>query len=74
MAAEEFEGLMTNLVGAHRVQWNAFVKKMGEDQLTDAFGKVFDDLKIFAMPVFRSLERGEKLTQRWKAGNGWVSS
>jgi len=35
-------GLMTNLVEAHRVQWNAFVKKLGEDQLTDAFGKVLE--------------------------------
>jgi hypothetical protein len=32
--------LMTNLVGAHRVHWNAFVKKMGDDQLIDAIGKV----------------------------------
>ena len=42
VADEEFEGLMTNLVGAHRVQWNAFVKRTGEDQLTDAFGKVLE--------------------------------
>jgi len=72
-AAEEFEALMTSLVGAHRVHWNAFVKKMGDDQLIDAFGKVLEDLKIFAMPVFRSLALGEKLTQQWKAGKGWVS-
>ena len=26
---EEFEALMTSLVGAHRVHWNAFVKKDG---------------------------------------------
>jgi predicted nucleotidyltransferase component of viral defense system len=71
--AEEFEALTENFVKRHRVQWNAFVKKMGEDQLTDAFGKVVEDLKIFAMPVLRSLARGEKLTQQWKAGNGWVA-
>jgi predicted nucleotidyltransferase component of viral defense system len=73
IAAEEFEALMTSLVRAHRVHWNAFVKKMGDDQLIDAFGKVLEDLKIFAMPVFRSLALGEKLTQQWKAGKGWVS-
>jgi hypothetical protein len=72
-AAEEFEALMTNLVSAHGVHWNAFVKKMGDGQLIDAFGKILEDLKIFAMPVFRSLARGEKLTQQWKAGKGWVS-
>jgi predicted nucleotidyltransferase component of viral defense system len=74
IAAEEFEALMTSLVGAHRVHWNAFVKKMGDDQLIDAFGKVLEDLKFFAMPVFRSLARSEKLTEQWKAGKGWVSS
>jgi hypothetical protein len=36
---------------------------MGDDQLIDAFGKVLEDLKLFALPVFRSLARGEKLTQ-----------
>jgi hypothetical protein len=72
--AEEFEALMTDLVGAHRSHWNAFVKKMGDHQLIDAFGKVLEDLKIFAMPVFRSLARDEKLAQQWKAGKGWVSS
>jgi hypothetical protein len=46
---------------------------MGDDQLIDAFGTVLEDLKIFSMPVFRSLARGEKLTQQWKAGKGWVS-
>ena len=50
------------------------MKKIGDAQLIDAFGKVLEDLKIFAMPVFRSLARGEKLTQQWKAGKGWVSS
>jgi predicted nucleotidyltransferase component of viral defense system len=73
IVAEEFEALMTGLVGAHRVHWNAFVKKMDDDQLIDAFGTVLEDLKIFSMPVFRSLARGEKLTQQWKAGKGWVS-
>jgi hypothetical protein len=47
---------------------------MGDDHLIDAFGKVLQALKIFAMPVFRSLARGEKLTQQWRAGKGWVSS
>jgi predicted nucleotidyltransferase component of viral defense system len=72
--AEEFEALTPNFVGAHRVQWNAFVKKIGAGELTDAFGKVVEDLKIFAMPVLRSLARDEKLTRQWKAGNGWVPS
>jgi hypothetical protein len=72
--AEEFEALTTTFVEGHRAQWNAFVKRMGEDELTDALGRIVEDLKIFAMPVLRSLVRGEKLTQQWKAGKGWVAS
>ena len=70
--ADDFEALTTNFVEGHRVQWNAFVKKVGEVELTDAFGKVVEDLKIFAMPIFRSLAGKEKLTRQWRVGNGWV--
>jgi predicted nucleotidyltransferase component of viral defense system len=72
LPAGEFDALTSAFVGAHRTQWNAFVKKVGENHLTDAFGKVVEDLKIFAIPVLRSLATGEKLSQRWKAGTGWV--
>lgn len=72
--AEEFEALTRGFVEGHRVQWNAFVRKIGEDELTDTFGKVVEDLKIFAMPALRSLARGEKFEQLWKAGKGWVAS
>jgi len=72
--AGEFEALTINFVRGHRIQWNAFVKNIGEGELTDEFGKVVEDLKIFALPVLRSLARGEKLTKQWKAGSGWVAS
>jgi predicted nucleotidyltransferase component of viral defense system len=70
--AEDFEALTANFADQHRVQWNAFVRKMGEDELTDAFGKVITELRIFALPLLRSLARSEQLAQQWKAGNGWV--
>jgi hypothetical protein len=56
------------------MQWNAFVKKMGEAHLADTLGKVVEDLKNFAIPVLRSLASDEKLTRQWKAGTGWVES
>jgi predicted nucleotidyltransferase component of viral defense system len=71
--AQEFEALTTNFVERHGVQWNAFVKKVGEDELTDAFDKIVEDLKIFVIPVLISLARSEKLMQQWKAGKGWVA-
>jgi hypothetical protein len=71
-AVAGFDRLRAAFVGAHNIQWNAFVKKVGENHLTDAFGKVVDDLKMFAVPVLRSLSAGEKFTERWKTGTGWV--
>jgi predicted nucleotidyltransferase component of viral defense system len=71
--AEEFEALTTDFVESHQVQWNAFVKKIGADDLTDSFGKVIGGLRTFAMPVFRSLGRREKFTLQWMAGKGWVA-
>lgn len=68
---EEFEALTAAFVEHHRVQWNAFVKKIGENELIDAFGNIVDRIKTFAMPVLFSLARGEKSTERWKAGKGW---
>jgi hypothetical protein len=47
---------------------------MGEGHLADSFGKVVEDLIVFAMPALRALSSDEKLTQKWKAGTGWVSS
>lgn len=70
--AEDFDALTADFADRHRVQWNAFVRKMGEDELTDAFGEVIAELRIFALPLLRSLACGEQLTQQWKAGHGWV--
>lgn len=71
--AEEFDALTEKFAEEHRVQWNAFVKKIGEDELTDAFGKIVADLRSFAMPLLRSLARGEKFTQKWNAKKGWIA-
>lgn len=70
--SDDFEAFTTDFVEGHRAQWNAFVKKVGEDELADAFGKVVEDLKAFAMPAFRCLSRGERLSEQWKAEKGWV--
>ena len=71
---EEPEAFTTTFVDAHRVQWNAFVKKMGESELIDAFGRVVDDVRIFAMPALHSLASGETHSKHWKAGRGWVAA
>lgn len=70
---EQFEALTAGFAERHRVQWNAFVQKIGEDQLTNAFGTVVEELNAFAMPALRALSRQEKLTKQWKAGRGWIA-
>jgi hypothetical protein len=70
---DEFEALTTTFVEGHRIQWNAFVRKIGEDELKDEFGEVVEDIRILAMPMLRSIARGEKLARRWKSGNGWLA-
>ena len=70
--AKEFEALSRRFAEQHRVQWNAFVKKIGEHDLTDAFVKVVEKIETFASPLLRSLTHGETLSQQWKAGIGWA--
>jgi hypothetical protein len=71
--ADDVEALTTAFAEGHRVQWNAFARQTGENELIDEFGRIVDDVKAFAMPVLRSLASGERLAQRWKAGRGWVA-
>jgi predicted nucleotidyltransferase component of viral defense system len=72
--AEEFEALTASFVEQHRVQWNAFAKKIGEEELVDSLGRIIDEIKVFAMPVFSSLANGKALEQEWRAKKGWVLS
>jgi hypothetical protein len=71
--ADEVEALTTAFVAKNRVQWNAFVRKIGETELIDAFDRVVDDVKIFAMPALHSLAGAKTLSKQWKAGRGWVT-
>src|SRR5690606_21610232 len=71
--AEEIEALTTRFAEHHRIQWNAFVKKIGEGELVDAFGRIVEEIRASAMPPLSSLSRGEKLVQQWKAGSGWIT-
>ena len=69
----EVRAFTTAFAAWHRVQWNAFAKKVGEDDLVDAFERIAEDIRIFAMPVFVWLARGHSTAQNWKAGRGWVA-
>jgi hypothetical protein len=71
---EPFEALTNDFAESHRAQWNAFVKKIGEDTLTHTFDKVVADLQFFVMPLLRTLARRDNLTQQWIPGTGWATA
>ena len=68
-----FEALSIDFAEEHRVQWNTFVKKIGEDDLTDSFVTVVAKIEAFAMPLFLPLAHGGTIARQWKAGIGWVN-
>lgn len=70
---EEFEALSVQFAEAHRVQWNAFVRKIGEAELTDALSKAIEDINLFIMPILRAIAEEQRLPQRWVAGHGWIA-
>jgi predicted nucleotidyltransferase component of viral defense system len=70
----EFVALTPGFAEGHRVQWNAFVRKIGEPERIDAFGRVIEDIQRFALPVLHALARRERHLWRWSASNGWITS
>lgn len=74
LPTEEVEALTSSFAEQHRVQWNAFVKKIGEGQLVDSLANIVDEIKAFVLPAFSSLARGATLPQEWRAGKGWIPS
>jgi hypothetical protein len=70
---DQVEAFTAAFAEGHRVQWNAFIRKIGDGELVDEFERVVNDIKIFAMPALHSLTGGETLTKHWKAGRGWIA-
>jgi len=69
---DDFEILTADFAQRHLAQWNAFVKKMGESALANRFAAVNDELRKFAVPMFRCIVLGEQVGARWHAGKGWL--
>ena len=53
----DVEALSQNFIDDHQPQWNAFVRKIGEDGLRDKFREIVADLKLFAMPLLQPPRR-----------------
>lgn len=70
----EFEALTKRFAEHHRVQWNAFVRKIGAGDLADEFEEIVHDLTSFTSPLLRALARNDKFSLQWTAGKRWASS
>ena len=69
---DDFEVLTSGFAQRHLVQWNAFVKKMGEGALANRFPDVIEDLWRFVVPMFRCIALGEPIGAQWRFGKGWL--
>jgi hypothetical protein len=63
--------LATGFAERHLVQWNALVKKMGEGALANRSGEIIEDLRKFAIPMFRCIALSERIVG-WQATGGWL--
>lgn len=54
LPVDDFEALSPSFVDDHQLQWNAFVRKIGEEALKNKFGKIVADLRSFIAPLVRS--------------------
>ncbi len=70
--AAGFDAISPRFAEQHRTQWNAFVRKIGEDTLQNRFADVIDDIGRFAMPLFQTLVGGGAISTRWSATRGWA--
>jgi hypothetical protein len=41
--------------------------------LADRFGEVIEDLRKFAIPMFRCIALGKNNGKQWSAGAGWLA-
>jgi len=70
---DDFEVLTAGFAERHLMQWNAFVKKIGGGTLVNRFDEVVEDLRNFAVPMFRCVALREKIGKQWRAGKGWLA-
>jgi predicted nucleotidyltransferase component of viral defense system len=56
---------------SHRNQWQAFVRRIGETELSGRFAEVIDDIAKFAMPPAISAARLEPFQRRWFSPGPW---
>jgi predicted nucleotidyltransferase component of viral defense system len=56
---------------SHRNQWHAFVRRIGETELSSRFAEVIDDITKFVMPPAISAARLEPFQRHWFSPGPW---
>lgn len=57
-----------------QVQWNAFRKRLEQEQVPESFHEVISSVKTFLEPVASALVAGTDLPDAWTASGPWISS
>jgi hypothetical protein len=58
----------------HVLQWRAFVRRIGERDLADAFPRVVGEIAAFVMPPATAAAHGQRFAHRWQAGGPWITN
>ena len=54
-----------------KIQWNAFIKKLKQDQAEVSLDQVLDHLKLFLKPIIDSLNNDSPKPEYWHAPGPW---
>ena len=57
---------------AKKQQWNAFVGKIGEAEISKELGAVVDNIRTFLWPPAKAAAQSLVMKKRWSAGGAWT--
>jgi len=57
----------------HVTQWRAFVRRIGEPDLADAFARLVGEIGAFLMPPTTAAVHGQRFARRWQVGGPWMA-
>ena len=57
----------------HVTQWRAFVRRIGEPDLADAFARLVGEIGAFVMPPTTAAVHGQRFARRWQVGGPWMA-
>jgi hypothetical protein len=54
-----------------KIQWRAFLRRIGRDAREMPLGQVVDKIRIFLLPILQSLKAAKEFDEFWPPGGPW---